>query len=73
MFCNNMLSISHYLLIGAWVDIVRGHFFAKKRGQNMLDGGAAYYDTYETKDGKFMAVGAVEDKFYEALLKGGPF
>ncbi|KAK3782830.1 hypothetical protein RRG08_002463 [Elysia crispata] len=64
----SMVEGSAYM--SAWVDIVRGHFFAKKRGQNMLDGGAAYYDTYETKDGKFMAVGAVEDKFYEALLKG---
>lgn len=27
-----------------------------ERGTNMLDGGAPFYDTYETKDGKFMAV-----------------
>lgn len=26
------------------------------RGKNMLDGGAPFYDTYETKDGKYMAV-----------------
>ena len=38
----------------------------------MLDGGAAFYDTYETKDGKFMAVGAIEPQFYKALLKGRP-
>ena len=36
----------------------------------MLDGGAPYYQTYETKDGKFMAVGAIEPQFYAALLKG---
>lgn len=41
-----------------------------KRGSNMLDGGAPFYDTYETKDGKFMAVGAIEPQFYDLLLKG---
>lgn len=37
---------------------------------NMLDGGAPYYDTYETADGKYMAVGAIEAAFYAALLDG---
>ncbi|OAL43364.1 CoA-transferase family III [Pyrenochaeta sp. DS3sAY3a] len=41
-----------------------------ERGTNMLDGGAPFYDTYETKDGKFMAVGAIEPQFYAALLHG---
>ncbi|WP_066374542.1 CaiB/BaiF CoA transferase family protein [Herbidospora mongoliensis] len=40
------------------------------RGTNLLDGGAARYDTYETKDGKFMAVGALEPQFYAELLRG---
>lgn len=40
------------------------------RGTNMLDGGAPFYDTYETKDAKYMAVGAIEPQFYAALLKG---
>lgn len=40
------------------------------RGTNQLDGGCPYYDTYETKDGKYMAVGALEPQFYAALLKG---
>jgi alpha-methylacyl-CoA racemase len=39
-------------------------------GSNMLDGGAPYYQTYETADGKFVAVGAIEGKFYAELLKG---
>jgi alpha-methylacyl-CoA racemase len=42
----------------------------RERGTNMLDGGAPFYDTYETKDGKHMAVGAIEPQFYAALLKG---
>lgn len=36
----------------------------------MLDGGAPFYDTYETKDGKYMAVGAIEPQFYDLFLKG---
>ncbi|XP_036973169.1 alpha-methylacyl-CoA racemase [Acanthopagrus latus] len=40
------------------------------RGQNMLDSGAPFYDTYETSDGKYMAVGAIEPQFYRELIKG---
>jgi alpha-methylacyl-CoA racemase len=40
------------------------------RGSNGLDGGAPYYRTYETSDGKWMAVGAIEPQFYRALLAG---
>lgn len=39
-------------------------------GTNMLDGGAPFYATYKTKDSKFIAVGAIEPKFYQNLLKG---
>jgi len=35
-----------------------------KRGANLLDGGAHFYDTYETADGKFIALGAIEPHFY---------
>ncbi|KAF2096130.1 CoA-transferase family III [Rhizodiscina lignyota] len=41
-----------------------------ERGTNRLDGGCPYYGTYETKDGKYMAVGALEPQFFAALLKG---
>lgn len=34
-----------------------------------LDSGMPFYDTYETKDGEFMAVGALEPKFYSNLLE----
>ncbi|QIX02283.1 hypothetical protein AMS68_007800 [Peltaster fructicola] len=40
------------------------------RGHNVLDGGCPYYDTYETKDGQYMAVGALEPQFFAVLLKG---
>ncbi|MBU2669155.1 CoA transferase [Actinoplanes bogorensis] len=40
------------------------------RGENLLDGGAPQYDTYETADGGYMAVGSLEPAFYQALLTG---
>ncbi|XP_026756943.1 alpha-methylacyl-CoA racemase [Galleria mellonella] len=39
-------------------------------GTNILDGGAPFYRTYKTKDNKYMAVGALEPKFYSNFLKG---
>ncbi|HTX29278.1 MAG TPA: CaiB/BaiF CoA-transferase family protein [Streptosporangiaceae bacterium] len=41
-----------------------------ERGVNLLDGGVPWYDVYETADGKWMAVGALEPQFYTALLAG---
>jgi len=41
-----------------------------ERGTNFLDSGCFYYDVYETADGKFMAVGALEAKFFAALVQG---
>ncbi|KAH9516216.1 alpha-methylacyl-CoA racemase isoform X1 [Dermatophagoides farinae] len=38
------------------------------RGQNTLDFGSPFYRCYECADGKFMAVGALEEKFYQNLL-----
>ena len=44
--------------------------FDHPRGENILDGGSPWYDTYETRDGKFVAVGALEPQFFSELLKG---
>lgn len=38
-------------------------------GTNLLDSGAHFYDTYECKDGGFVAVGALEPQFYAELLR----
>lgn len=38
------------------------------RGANILDSGAPWYDTYETSDGKFVAIGPVEHRFFKELL-----
>jgi alpha-methylacyl-CoA racemase len=39
-----------------------------ERGTNLLDGAAHFYDTYETSDGKYISIGAIEPKFYAELL-----
>ena len=38
-------------------------------GENLIDGGAPYYNVYETADGLYVSVGALEPKFYAALLR----
>jgi alpha-methylacyl-CoA racemase len=47
--------------MGVWSD---------RRGTNVLDGGAPFYDTYTCADGRYVAVGALEPPFYAALLAG---
>jgi alpha-methylacyl-CoA racemase len=40
----------------------------ERLGENVLDTGAPFYDTYETADGKFIALGSLEPQFYAELL-----
>jgi alpha-methylacyl-CoA racemase len=42
--------------------------WSEARGENVLDSGAPWYDSYETRDGRFVAIGAIEPKFYADLL-----
>jgi alpha-methylacyl-CoA racemase len=42
--------------------------WSEQRGDNIVDGGAPFYGCYATKDGKFVAVGAIEPLFYANLL-----
>jgi|TARA_R100000501_G_scaffold17834_1_gene34194 alpha-methylacyl-CoA racemase len=44
-------------------------FWRDDRGVNLLDTGAHFYDTYETADGKYIAVGAIEPQFYAELRR----
>ena len=46
-----------------------GDFFSDRRGTNLLDGGAHFYNTYETKDGQHICVGAIEPQFYKLLVE----
>jgi alpha-methylacyl-CoA racemase len=44
-------------------------FWNNERGDNILDTGAHYYEVYETEDGKHVAIGSIEAKFYAELLR----
>src|SRR5579863_1334922 len=44
-------------------------FWSDQRGENVLDTGAHYYEVYETSDGKHVAIGSIETKFYQELLE----
>jgi alpha-methylacyl-CoA racemase len=50
---------SGFLAAGSW---------SEERGVNILDTGAPWYDVYETKDGQYVAIGAIEAKFFAELL-----
>jgi alpha-methylacyl-CoA racemase len=43
--------------------------WTQERGDNLLDGGAHFYDTYQCSDGKWLSVGAIEPQFYALLLE----
>jgi alpha-methylacyl-CoA racemase len=58
---NLMSAFSAFRQMGEWTD---------DRGENIVDGGAPFYRTYETRDGKYVAVGAIEARFYQALVDG---
>ena len=50
---------SGFLATGDW---------SEERGTNILDTGAPWYNVYETKDGKYVSIGAIESRFYDDLL-----
>jgi len=56
-------------LTGLLHGMMAGDLWRDRRGTNMLDGGVPWYDTYETSDGRWMAVGALEPQFYDDLVR----
>lgn len=44
-------------------------YFSPERGANWLDSGAHFYEVYETADGRWLSVGALEERFYANLLE----
>ncbi|WP_372052782.1 CaiB/BaiF CoA-transferase family protein (plasmid) [Tistrella mobilis] len=45
---------------GSWDD---------RRYTNLVDGGAHFYDTYETADGRHVSIGSIEPQFYAELIR----
>ena len=66
---NNMVDGSAYLASMMRYGL-KTPFWDKPRGENILDGGRPWYDVYGCKDGGYMAVGALEPKFFVEMLQG---
>ncbi|MDB5591229.1 CaiB/BaiF CoA-transferase family protein [Enterovirga sp.] len=58
---------SAYLALACFGLASVGHW-SEQREDNFIDGGAPFWRCYETRDGKFVSVGAVEAKFYDMLV-----
>ena len=56
-------------LMAMFFSMAAGGAFTEERGSNMLDGGAHFYDTYETEDGKYVCIGSIEPQFYSELIE----
>ena len=56
-------------LMAMFFSMAAGGSFSDQRGTNLLDGGAHFYDTYETKDGKAICIGSIEPQFYALLIE----
>lgn len=57
------------VLMGMFYALQQAGRWQDARGSNLLDGAAPYYNTYETADGKWVAVGAIEPQFYATLVR----
>lgn len=56
--------------VGSWLTQSQNlPIWGQERGKNLLDGGTFFYNTYETKDGKYMSVGALEPQFFEKFAE----
>jgi alpha-methylacyl-CoA racemase len=54
-------------LLGMMFSFRANSFFRDATGENVLAGGAPFYDTYETLDGRYVSIGALEPQFYSLL------
>src|ERR671935_582488 len=57
------------LLAAMFAGFLAAGQWSEKRADNILDTGAPWYDVYETKDGKYVSIGAIEARFFEELLE----
>lgn len=66
---NNMVDGSAYIATMMRYNL-KSPLWDNRPGENILDGGCPWYDVYECKEGGYMAVGALEPKFFVELLRG---
>lgn len=55
-------------LMGVIYGLRASGIWSDERDANLLDGGAHFYDVYETADGKYVTIGSIEPQFYALLL-----
>jgi alpha-methylacyl-CoA racemase len=56
------------LLAAMFHGLIHVRQWSEERGANILDTGAPWYDVYETRDGKYVSIGAIEARFFEELV-----
>jgi len=64
---SNMVEGAAY--VGSWLFTKKSPAqWGKPRGENLLDSGVHFYETYRTSDDQFMSVGCIEPQFYKTFL-----
>lgn len=66
----NIVEGTAYVSSWLWTSQDLPVVWGQARGENLIDSGSHFYDTYKTKDNEFMAVGALEPQFYKQFIKG---
>jgi len=56
------------LLAAMFAGFLKAGSWSEKRGENILDSGAPWYNVYETRDGKYVSIGSIETRFFEDLV-----
>jgi len=67
----DMVSGTRYISLFSLVQADQGsgsQLFSRPRGQNLLDGGAPFYDVYTCSDGRWMSVGCIEPRFFKTFI-----
>lgn len=68
----DMVSGTRYISLFSLVQADHGsgsQLFSRPRGENLLDGGAPFYDVYTCSDGRWMSVGCLEPRFFKSFIE----
>ena len=71
LILGQQVSGTRYISLFALVQADQGsgsQLFSRPRGQNLLDGGAPFYDVYTCSDGRWMSVGCIEPQFFKTFI-----
>jgi crotonobetainyl-CoA:carnitine CoA-transferase CaiB-like acyl-CoA transferase len=61
---DNLVSLTQFMFMAK----ERGVLWVEEQGKNALDGGAPYYNVYESSDKKYFSVGCLEPKFFKTFV-----